>query len=408
MKIFKKSRSTICLIALAFGVSGCVSIDNAVVVTEADPWLQEILTYKESIPAADPDHISQIISISTEMKEVVKQNFSSGAKTIAAKRLANWLIDENGHNMKYNINANFSPVEAFKRREGNCLTFTILLSSLAKELDINIEYNEVDLPDIWDFDEQNGMVLYRHVNAIYVSSHYRQVFDLAIQNYDFGYPQRIISQELAVAKLHSNRAMAFLSNGESNKAMHTIKLALSHSPQSADLWINLGVVYKRQENLVLAEKAFLRSYHLDDGNAMAASNLERLYRSHGKQKTADIFEKAARRARLQNPYYHYNLAKQSYEREQYKQARSSIKKSIKLHSKDARFFELSSRIAQQQNRLTQALRDLANAYKLSVDEEDRDRYASKAHRVQQRAQAIELKRQKTRDASSTYRILGGG
>lgn len=404
---FGLSKNVCSALFAAFVLCACSTSSKQVVMpTDLASWQLEIINYKEQLSPDSPDHTNQLLAVTSAMRDTVIKEFSGYTKRVAAKKLANWLIHSDGHNMSYRVDANYTPIEAFNNREGNCLSFTILLSRLAKELDIDIQYNEVDLPDVWDFNESSGMVLYRHVNGVMVSPQQRQIFDLAIENYDFGYPQRIVPEQLAVAKLHSNIAMQHLSKDRLEKALHSIKLAISHAPENSDLWINLGVLFKRQNKAGMAELAYLYGYELDSNNAMAASNLERLYRSQGRSILADKYELAAQRARQRNPYFHYEVAKNLFEELRFTKARKAIRKAIKLHNSDARFYVLSSRISQRRLRFDRALKDLEKAYALAVNLGDRDRYVSKARRVNQKLLEQEQERQKRRSSRSAFESRG--
>ena len=60
--------------------------------------------------------------------------------------LAKWMVDPDGLAMQYDIDANFSPVQAYAQKRANCLSFTLLLRALVAELGIEIQINEVDIP----------------------------------------------------------------------------------------------------------------------------------------------------------------------------------------------------------------------------------------------------------------------
>jgi Flp pilus assembly protein TadD len=259
------------------------------------------------------------------------------------------------------------------------------LVSLAKELDIKIEYNSVDIPDTWGMEESLGMVFYRHVNGVLKAHGKRQIFDLAMDIYDSGYPQHYISEAEVVAMLMNNRAIEALDQQQIELAEHSIKLAVSYSPENPDLWVNLGVIEKRHGSLKNAERAFLYAYGLDKYSIVAVSNLERFYREQGQRAKASTFAKQAERARMTNPYIHYNKALALYKDEKYREAMRETKRAIMLHKQDPKFFELKSLIAQQQQQFRKALLALEQAYLLSTRDEQRSKYANKVDLVTRNA-----------------------
>lgn len=371
-------------------LGGCASTGTQTDLT-ADPnsieqlWLNSVVAYKDQLPVDHPDQIEKIFVINDEMRRQVHEQFSGMSKHGAAEGIARWLLDEYGRNMDYDVNANFAPIEAYEKRLGNCLSFTMLLSTLAAELGIEIEYNQVDIPDTWDMDEALGMVFYRHVNGMLEAVGKRQIFDLAMEIYDSGYPQQRITQQETMAMFMNNRAIGFLEKRDFEGAEHAARLAVSYGPKNPDLWVNLGVIKKRNGNVQLAEAAFLRAYEINRYSVVAVSNLERLYTEQGQLRKAAKFSKQAERARLSNPYIHYQKAIALYEKKQYKKAERSTNRAIILHNKDPRFFELKSMIAQQRGQYPKALKALQKAYLVSSGAQQRGKYAGKAELVTQNA-----------------------
>lgn len=394
MSVQVRLTTSFCAIIISLLLSACATTRPEL--TGADSrtselWLSSVLGYEQTLNPNHPDRIENMFAVSDEIRDRVRIQFSKGTNSQGTQRqgtkhqraraLANWLINEDGHDMAYDLEANFVPDQAFYERRGNCLSFTILLVTLANNLGIELKYNDVDLPSMWDLDEQAGYVFYRHVNAIFKTPHYTQVFDLAMQDYDAGFPQRTISQRAAGALLHSNLGVEALKAKDFEEAFHHLRLAASIDPSNSDLWINLGAAYKRNKQLGAAENAFKMAISLDDKNSLAASNLERLYRDQSRVRLAERYQRLAARARLDNPYVQYRNANTHFQNNELRLAKKSIKRAIKLHDLDPRFFELSSRINQRLRNYKPALLDLEKAFKLAKDVDERSRYYDKVKLV---------------------------
>ncbi len=340
-------------------------------------WLQSIKDYQHSLAPDHPDNSKTLLAISPATKQQVQHLFGQYPKSKAIHKLARWMVDKQGQNIHYAVNANFTPQEAFDNKQANCLSFTLLLVSLASELDITLSYNEVDQPFSLDPNQENYIAFYRHINAIYKDAYRQQVFDLTIGRYNAGHPQRLITSHEAIAMLHANTGVDHLIAKDFDTAYHKLKLAVSLSPQDASLWINLGVLFKVDKQPQKAELLFLHALTLNRYNTIAASHLERLYSSQNQHELAKTYKKLARKARLINPYYHYQLANTHYKNNQLKQAKKAIKRAIKLHDKDAVFFERASTIEQSLHNYDIALGYLKRAYVIAHKDEDRYRYLSK-------------------------------
>ena len=359
-------------------LSACASQPGTVV---KSAWMQEVIDYESHLGPEHLDSVQSLYQVTPEMRNTVKTRFGKLPKLRALRKLAQWLIDKDGKNMQYNMEANYAPVEAFYRNEGNCLSFTLLLIELADEIGIALNANEVDIPDLWGENEDRGLVYYRHVNAMYKSDRYTQVFDLAIQEYRAGFPQRFITKRSAAALLYSNLGVQFMQAENYDTALHYLKLAVSVDAENPDLWINLSAALRRSGQVTKAEQGYLYAHHLNPRESLAASNLERLYRAQGKLEAAERFKALASRVRDKNPYLHFYAAQKAFERQDFNAAASSVKRAIKLHDKDPQFFELRSRIYQVEKKYVAALRDLEKAHNISLTPSERGRYANKVDLV---------------------------
>ncbi len=389
-------------------ISGCASTQPKFgehLSKSKEHWFAAILNYENTLPSDHPHRIESLFEIDPSITSLVRERFQHSDKHRRAKRLTDWLTAEDGHNMVYDLNANFAPQQAFTQKRGNCLSFTMLVVTLANDLGINLEYNDVDLPDIWGLDENTGFIYYRHINAIFKSPNKTQVFDLAIDDYDAAFPQRTISERSAGALLHSNLGVEALKKNELELASHHLKLAVSIDPVNPQLWINLGATYKRQGNHPRAEAVYLTALELDDYNSIAASNLERLYRELGQNNKADRYQKIAAKARNNNPYALYQKAKDHLAEKKPRLARKAIKRAIRLHKKDSRFFALSSQINQAQKRYKSALFDLEKAHNLSRDTDKRQYYIDQVKLVAKLLEKETIKREEARASARNRNVL---
>ncbi len=389
-------------LVLLITITGCATRPS---IDANDSLISAILNYEASLPENHPDSPEQIFQLPDELKAKISDRFKSSNKHKNASDLARWLMDPNGHNLIYDLDANLMPHEAFEQRRGNCLSFTLLMVELASELDIELRVNQVDVPDMWGQDSQNDLVFYRHVNAIFESLRSTQVFDLAMEEYRPGFPQRLISKREATALMFSNIGIEELKKGNATSAIHYLRLAASTFPANPDMWINLGAIYKHIGELGIAEKIYLQAFSISDKDSLAASNLERLYRRQGRDVLAKQYQKLAARARARNPYLHYQDAEEAYKEKNYRRAANLVKRAIKLHKEDPDFYELSSRIKQANNRYISALKDLEIGYQLTQKNEDRGRYEDKIRMVIAHVEAVEKKSKRPPQSAPNRQII---
>ena len=97
---------------------------------------------------------------------------------------------------------------------------------------------------MWGQDAQDDLIFYRHVNAVYKTVASTQIFDLAMEEYKPGFPQRLISKHQATALLFSNIGIEKLKKDNIDGAIHYLTLISINVPKNPDMWINLGAAYK--------------------------------------------------------------------------------------------------------------------------------------------------------------------
>ena len=130
---FMRTKELFMLVSLIV-LAGCASTPQIDPVLADNKWVREVLNYRSTLPIDHPDQAELVLAISDEMREIVTTQFSLKSKHQATKDIAYWLLDKQGRNMSYDVNASLMPIQAFEQRRGNCLSFTLLLAALTHEL----------------------------------------------------------------------------------------------------------------------------------------------------------------------------------------------------------------------------------------------------------------------------------
>lgn len=346
-------------------------------------WVDSVVHYQSNQLALKDFDPSSVFRLSPDIKFEVLSRFATTPNDLIGKRVSQWMLAKDGLNMKYDLTANLTPVEAYRQRRGNCLSFTLLLAALTKQLGVDIKFNLVETPQTWDLNESLGMIFLRHINGVQKIDYRNQslIFDLAVEQYSPGYPQKIIHPTEAVALLQNNMALDLIAERKLVKAERLFKSAISTYPENPDIWVNYGVLKKRQGEFNKAIFAFRKAYKLNPRNILAVSNLERIYKQQGQQDLAENFAKAANAARKSNPYLHYFSAIEAYKDENYKTALKSTNKALGLHKYDPRFYELKNLIAQRQGNFNTARRALIKARRLASNQVQAKKFNNKIESI---------------------------
>ncbi len=205
-------------------------------------------------------------------------------------------------NLQYSLVPTRSAVEAFHAREGNCLSFVNLFVGVARHMRLTPFYVEVTDHQRWR--HQDGMVLSQgHIVAgMYVAGELR--------TYDF-LPYRPKSYKdfnpiddlKAAAHYYNNLAAEALIEGDGERALSSLDVAISLAPSFDKALNNLGVVRARRGDVDGAFDAYRRGLESDPGSVPILSNLARLYQQEGKIDEAIEVLERIEGSRTTNPFY---------------------------------------------------------------------------------------------------------
>jgi hypothetical protein len=280
--------------------------------------------------------------------------------------------------LKYDGAASFTAGETFENKRANCLSFTTMIISMLRYAGLHVEFNDVDIPPVWDLQNNNMLVMYRHVNAMVTwPDGGREVVDFNIDEYNIHYPQHRIRDEIAIAQHYNNRGVEYLLRNNTLDAFRYLRKALDLAPDVPFLWINLGALYRSQGKLEAAEIAYRRALEVEPDNLVAISSAERVYKELGLTGLSVIFERRAKYFRQKNPYYLYKMAMDSFLAGDYKTALQDINAAIRRNDEEHRFYFLRGVIYKALHEPGEADSSFNTAIKLSSNQQQADKYRRK-------------------------------
>ncbi|WP_444888971.1 transglutaminase domain-containing protein [Microbulbifer sp. DLAB2-AA] len=256
-------------------------------------------------------------------------------------RLNNFLLklQEINFSLFYEANATLNASEVFLEKRGNCMAFSAFMVAMVRELGIEINFNQVFVPETRYLEDQQTYV-YQHINTISDLGSKKQVLDFNFIDYESNYHGEVLDDSEAFSKFYSNLSVDFLSERNFKQAFLYIRKALLLSPDSSNLWSNLGAIYRSAGYRNLAISTYRVSLELDSHNMVALNNMERALRERGDLESAQILSKQLQNYREQNPYYWYASAQAAYSKKDYASAIRNIKDAISLEKNDHRFHYL--------------------------------------------------------------------
>lgn len=332
------------LLVLVLG--GCSSFKTqdpfytVAVVTRADLLSGEALFGAQAKKMILPeDHVMEINDkMRAYLERYVPRNYVENTRV---RVLARMIFGKGILGMKYNAFETLTARDAFLKAEGNCLAFSYLFATFARESGLKAHFQEVKIPPQWSSTGDELYYYSRHVNVVI---RMREVDDLVIDidrvNYKTHYRAWRLSDKRAIALYYSNKGTDYLTGEDFENAFRYLVKALELSPRDAAIWSNLGVLYRIKQMYNYAEKAYFIALKYDGRQQSVLSNLSVLYEHMGEMEKSEYYFKLVKEHQLKNPYYRYHQALDAFEQGDYDLALSHLKEAVKRQKNEGKFHDL--------------------------------------------------------------------
>jgi hypothetical protein len=88
-----------------------------------------------------------ILALNDEMRNYVASKVKANQPARSRlKKLIRGMIEDGLLTLDYDPNLTYTAIETFQNRQGNCLSFSILFASLAREANLDVTFQMVDIP----------------------------------------------------------------------------------------------------------------------------------------------------------------------------------------------------------------------------------------------------------------------
>ena len=284
-----------------------------------------------------------IFSLDDDMRAFVTERAATGDAMTKLTRLLDGMSELGLFALDYTVEETSTARTSFHNRRGNCLSFTLLFVTLAREAGLDVRYQVVDVPPSWS-DDSDLVVINRHIDALVEIPHASQyVVDFNIKDFKTHYPRHVVSDEHALALFYNNIGAEALIRKEFTRAFLNLRAAVITDPKLSGAWANLGLLYWRIARSELAEAAYRKALSLDPDDGSALTNLTSLYTELGRTELAAEFRERVHDYQLANPYYHFALARRAYEAQRFDDTLRALRNAIRRKRNEPRFYELQGR-----------------------------------------------------------------
>ena len=290
---------------------------------------------------------NDIFALSEEMKLMAKNiSLLRDPHTKATQLIKQFFSPEN-INLAYKSGANVIAAQAFRNKEANCLSLTIMAYAIAKEAKLNVVFQSIDVPEYWVRNGEASM-LTGHINLSVLqpkSPNTLLYFDRKNIEIDFDpyvkkkvFPKHQINKNTVVSMFYNNKGATALINGHYLLAYAYLKQAITIDPKFSSAWGNLGILYRLNGLEESAMATYRHAIYLNSNNLTAMENLSKLLHNNGAYEEAKLIDIHIMRKRAVNPYYYALLGDEKFHKGYYQQAINHYKKAIRLNSTIHEFY----------------------------------------------------------------------
>jgi tetratricopeptide (TPR) repeat protein len=336
----------------------------------------------ERIDAAD------IFAVSGEMRRYVREQIAGDMRAKGRPQgLFDALYTSGQLKLEYDATATRNAAQAFTDRAGNCLSLVIMTAALAKEIGLQVRYQQVSGEDAWS---RSGDTYFAsaHVNVTLardrrdprVRSDERQLLTIDfIPPKENAMPPRQweLSEATVIAMFMNNRAAEALAAGRIDDAYWWARAAIGQDPKYLSAYNTLGVVYKKHGALQQAERVLEEVLAREPANLNAMTNLALVYEDEGRQREAEVLSDRIDAIQPYPPFHFFNLGREAMETGDYRIAKAMFLREIE---RDAYYHEFHFWLAAACLHLGEmelARKHLALAAENSPTRGDHDIYAAK-------------------------------
>lgn len=280
-----------------------------------------------ALPSAD-----QILAIPPAVRDMLQKRVISAANSREQRleRLVHLIFDADGLHLEYDPYATHTLTETWQTGRANCLSFTLMFTTLARAAGIDARVQEVAQVVSW-YEDEGVIYSVGHVNVGVQMTGRSATVDLDRNVLYDRYGPRPITEQRALAHFYNNRGAQAMAGGDMVLARRYMEAALAQSPEFTPGWNNLGVLDTREGNLQRARRDYETALRVQPRNAAALSNASKLYERMGEVRLAAQLAKRLQQIQQDDPFAQFRLGNQAEQRQDYAQAVHYYKKAVRLY-----------------------------------------------------------------------------
>jgi len=366
----------ILFLVVIFSLSACQSLPSTVKHIKIDNLFHdELFTAVETVAVEDIYRLPQTVVVQLQ-RQFYADNSIRGQGVMANEWLAQYVGAQQG-GFEYRDHFTRTASETVLSRQGNCMSLVVLSAALAEVLNVPVEFYDIDVEPIWD--RRGGFYLVNgHVNLRLLPpvNHNMVLFRGSEVLVDFlpersvrAYQRNRVNKHQLTAMFYNNIAAEALVNADYDLAYGLVKKSIQLDPQYVAAINTLAVIYRHKGYDNEAENVYRSALLLDPRDLSTLHNLALILGEQGRLDEWREVHKVLELARINNPFYYFDMAQQAYFDRQYQDALVWYKRAVeKADYRHEFYFGLSraywatgdERLAEKNLKRALALSDTSN------------------------------------------------
>jgi Flp pilus assembly protein TadD len=234
----------------------------------------------------DPKEVPNPLLVTQGMVESASELGGVGSAVEKLDSLQKAFFDQTAFPFQYQYRGTFTAIEAFVRRQGNCLSFTNLFVAMGRSIGAPVT---TALVYRTRGSEKDGdlIIVNNHVVATLLFAPDNRYYDFDRRPHDKPRGFKPLNDLWITALYLNNRGADELRAGHPDIALRFFQFATKLAPEFAPAWGNVGVALRRLGNIQGAFDAYRQALEVSADEPTILGNLASLYRSLGLEREAE-------------------------------------------------------------------------------------------------------------------------
>jgi Tfp pilus assembly protein PilF len=346
-------------------------------------------------PPSEPIDTSRVFALSPEMRSYLYREISPARDRDVRRQLFDALYRKDKLQLEYDSAITRTASQTFDARAGNCLSLAVMTAALARELNLVVQFQQVEVDESWS---RSGNLYFasNHVNLSLGKQRNNRNAYSSGYNVDLSDPLTVdfipippkarqtakpLEEHTVIAMYLNNRAAEQLAAGNIDDAYWSARKAAEVDPLFLNAYNTLGVIYQYGGHLEAAEQTLRYAQSQAPDNTIFLSNLAQTLESELK-----LDEAALVRARLVQlephpPFHFFNLGQEAMKLGDYARARKMFERELERVPDYHEFHFWLALANYQLGDLRAADKHMARALENSTTRGAHDLYAAKLDRI---------------------------